>query len=95
MAKYAAGTQGVESRLKKTRSKLYSWKDCFLKFKGTPSRGEHKKDFCVLTTTKIENWTCWSNSNSTMAPYLNLVELRTMSCELQAMSYELRATATL
>jgi hypothetical protein len=30
-----------------------------------------------------------------MAPYLNLVELRTMSCELQAMSYELRATATL
>jgi hypothetical protein len=54
MVKYAVGTQGVQSRILKKSSKLYYWKDFFFKFKGTPSREEHKTGFCVLTTTKIE-----------------------------------------
>jgi hypothetical protein len=68
---------------------------CFLNFKGTPSREEHKTGFSVLTTIELNLLVEFTRFCKRRPPYIYFKEtlnhkLRAKSYELKALSYELR-----
>ncbi len=66
----------------------------FLKYKGTPSREEHKPSFSILTTIKMNLLVEFTNPVNNGLHTFNLKnmnhELRVMNCEIQDTSYKLQ-----